>query len=55
MNGKLRDRISVPKDADEETVKAVAFASEKVKEHTEGKAVRKVIYVPGKILNLVVG
>jgi leucyl-tRNA synthetase len=55
VNGKLRDRISVSKDADEETVKAAAFESEKVKEHTEGKTVRKVIYVPGKILNLVVG
>ena len=55
VNGKLRDRLSVSKDADEEAVKAIAFESEKVKEHTEGKEVRKVIYVPGKILNIVVG
>lgn len=55
VNGKLRDRISVSKDADEETVKAIGFEAPKVKEHTEGKTVRKVIYVPGKILNIVVG
>ncbi len=55
VNGKLRDRLSVSKDADEETVKAAGFASAKVKEFTDGKEVRKVIYVPGKILNIVVG
>ncbi|RYD32740.1 MAG: hypothetical protein EOP87_12290, partial [Verrucomicrobiaceae bacterium] len=55
VNGKLRDRLSVSKDADEEAVKAVAFGSEKVKEHLEGKTIRKIIHVPGKILNIVVG
>ncbi len=55
VNGKLRDRLSVSKDADEEAVKAVAFESPKVKEHLDGKTIRKVIYVPGKILNVVVG
>ncbi len=55
VNGKLRDRLSVSKDADEEAVKAVAFESAKVKEHLDGKTIRKVIYVPGKILNVVVG
>ncbi|MBX3741013.1 MAG: leucine--tRNA ligase [Akkermansiaceae bacterium] len=55
VNGKLRDRLSVSKDADEEAVKAVAFESPKVNEHLDGKTIRKVIYVPGKILNVVVG
>lgn len=55
VNGKLRDRLSVSKDADEETVKAAAFESDKVKEHTEGKTIRKVIFVPGKLLSIVVG
>jgi leucyl-tRNA synthetase len=55
VNGKLRDRLSVSKDADEEAVKAVAFESPKVKELLDGKTIRKVIYVPGKILNVVVG
>jgi leucyl-tRNA synthetase len=41
-------------DASEEDAKALAFASEKIKELTEGKTLRKVIYVPGKIMNLVV-
>lgn len=43
----------VDKDADEETVKAFALEDPKVKEQTEGKTIRKVIYIPGKILNIV--
>jgi leucyl-tRNA synthetase len=54
VNGKLRDRIWMAIDASEEDAKALAFASEKIKELTEGKTLRKVIYVPGKIMNLVV-
>ena len=54
VNGKLRDRIWMAMDASEEDAKALAFASEKIKELTEGKELRKVIYVPGKIMNLVV-
>ncbi len=53
VNGKLRDRIWMAMDAPEEVAKEKAFASEKVKEHIEGKSLRKVIYVPGKIMNLV--
>jgi leucyl-tRNA synthetase len=55
VNGKLRDRLMLPKDADEETVKAAAFASSKVKEHTDDKTIRKIIFVPGKIFNIVAG
>ena len=54
VNGKLRDRIWMSMDASEEDAKALAFASDKIKELTEGKTLRKVIYVPGKIMNLVV-
>ena len=54
VNGKLRDRIWMAMDASEDDAKALAFASEKIKELTEGKELRKVIYVPGKIMNLVV-
>ncbi len=54
VNGKLRDRIWMSMDASEDDAKALAFASEKIKELTEGKTLRKVIYVPGKIMNLVV-
>ncbi len=53
VNGKLRDRFMVSKDADEETVKAAAFASTKVAEQLEGKSVRKIIFIPGKIFNIV--
>lgn len=55
VNGKLRDRIWMSMTASEEEAKAAAFASDKIKEFTDGKDLRKVIYVPGKIMNLVVG
>jgi len=54
VNGKLRDRIWMAMDAPEEVAKEKAFASAKVNEHIDGKTLRKVIYVPGKIMNLVV-
>ena len=53
VNGKLRDRMMLPKEVDEEAAKAAAFASAKVKEHTDGKTIRKVVFVPGKLLNIV--
>ncbi len=53
VNGKLRDRLMVSKDIDEEGAKAVAFASAKVSEHLEGKTIRKIIFIPGKIFNIV--
>ncbi|WP_416137134.1 leucine--tRNA ligase [Halomonas sp. HK25] len=55
VNGKLRARIEVAADADKVAVEAEAFAAENVQRHTEGKAVRKVIVVPGKLVNIVVG
>jgi leucyl-tRNA synthetase/REP element-mobilizing transposase RayT len=55
VNGKLRDRLMLSKDADEEIAKAAAFESPKVKEHTDGKTIRKIIFVPGKLLNIVAG
>lgn len=53
VNGKLRARLQVDKDADEQTVKDQALEDPKVKEQTDGKTIRKVIYIPGKILNIV--
>jgi leucyl-tRNA synthetase len=53
VNGKLRERLMISKGADEETAKAAALGSPKVKEHTDGKTIRKIIYIPGKILNIV--
>jgi len=54
VNGKLRGRVTVPADADEESVKAMALSDERVVQYLEGKSPRKVIYVPGKLLNVVV-
>ena len=53
VNGKLRDRLMVSKDADEEAAKAAAFASARIREHTDGKTIRKIVFVPGKLLNIV--
>ncbi|PAU74208.1 leucine--tRNA ligase [Halomonas salipaludis] len=55
VNGKLRARLEVPADADKAAIEAQALAAENVQRHTEGKAVRKVIVVPGKLVNIVVG
>ncbi|WP_297453776.1 leucine--tRNA ligase [Persephonella sp.] len=54
INGKVRAKITVPADADEETVKNIAFENENVKKWTEGKNIVKVIFIKGKILNIVV-
>jgi leucyl-tRNA synthetase len=54
LNGKLRGRIVVPADASEQLVLETAFADEKVKSAIAGKAIVKTIYVPGKLLNIVV-
>ncbi|PMR76996.1 leucine--tRNA ligase [Billgrantia endophytica] len=54
VNGKLRARIEVAADADKASVEAQALAAENVQRHTEDKAVRKVIVVPGKLVNIVV-
>ena len=54
VNGKVRGKVTVVADADEETVKTVAFADENVKKFTDNTQIVKVIYVPGKLLNVVV-
>ncbi|MEA9392266.1 leucine--tRNA ligase [Acerihabitans sp. TG2] len=53
VNGKLRGRITVPADADEALVRERAMQEHLVAKHLEGVQIRKVIYVPGKLLNLV--
>ncbi len=54
VNGKLRGRVAVPVAADEAQVRAIAVADENVARHVSGKEVRKVIVVPGKLVNIVV-
>ncbi|MDO7086055.1 leucine--tRNA ligase [Pseudocolwellia sp. AS88] len=53
VNGKLRAKITVAADASKDQVEALGFADENVTKFTDGKTVRKVIYVPGKLLNIV--
>ncbi len=55
VNGKLRARLEMPADSTEEAVAAAAMAEENVQTHTDDKQIRKQIYVPNKLLNLVVG
>ena len=53
VNGKVRGKFEIEKDADKETVEKTAFELDSVKPHVEGKTVRKVIVVPNKIVNIV--
>jgi leucyl-tRNA synthetase len=54
VNGKLRDRITVPAGASEEVARTKALASEVVQRHLGGKSPRQVIYVTGRLVNIVV-
>ncbi|MHA3027793.1 leucine--tRNA ligase [Chromohalobacter israelensis] len=53
VNGKLRARLDVPAAADKAAIEAQALEAENVRRHTEGKTIRKVIVVPGKLVNIV--
>jgi len=55
VNGKLRDRIEAPADVSEDMAKELALSSPKVRPHVEGRQIRKSIYVPGRLVNFVVG
>ena len=54
VNGKVRDRLTVPAGAGEEYVREAALCLEKVRQHTGGAAPKKVVYVPSKLINIVV-
>jgi leucyl-tRNA synthetase len=53
VNGKLRARIRVPVETGEGEIQEKALTQEGVNAHLEGKTIRKVIYIPGKIMNIV--
>ena len=53
VNGKVRGHIAVPATASREEVEASARANENVQRHTEGVTIRKVVVVPGKLVNIV--
>lgn len=55
VNGKVRARMEAPADADRAALEKAALAQENAQRFIEGKAVRKVIVVPGKLVNIVVG
>ena len=54
VNGKLRGTIEVPANASKEDCERAALAEASVRAHVEGQAIRKVVVVPGKIVNIVV-
>ncbi|WP_026843175.1 leucine--tRNA ligase [Citrifermentans bremense] len=54
VNGKLRSKLTVAPDAKEEEIRAQALADDKIKPYLEGKDVKKVVYVPGKLVSIVV-
>jgi leucyl-tRNA synthetase len=54
INGRVRDRLSVPAVTPDEELQKAALASDKVKRHLDGKEPRKVIVVKGKLVNIVV-
>ncbi len=53
INGKLRDRITIAANASQKDVEAAALANEKIKAALQGKTIKKVIVVPGKLVNIV--
>ncbi|MFB3077806.1 MAG: DNA polymerase III subunit delta, partial [Lysobacterales bacterium] len=55
INGKLRARMELEPGVDQEAVFEQAVAIENVKRHMAGKRVRKVIHIPDRLLNIVVG
>ncbi|MBC55081.1 MAG: leucine--tRNA ligase [Gammaproteobacteria bacterium] len=55
VNGKLRGKLDVAKDTAQQTLETLALADANVQKFTDGKTVRKIIVVPGKLINIVVG
>jgi leucyl-tRNA synthetase len=54
VNGKLRSKFSASIETDEETIKQIALADERIKKFIDGREIKKVIYVKGKLVNIVV-
>jgi leucyl-tRNA synthetase len=55
VNGKVRAKLEVAADASQESIEALARADESVQKQLDGKSIRKVIVVPGKLINIVAG
>ncbi|NND44828.1 MAG: hypothetical protein HKN58_05860, partial [Xanthomonadales bacterium] len=54
VNGKLRGKVVLPVGTDRDSASEAALAEPNVQRHVDGKTVRKVIFVPDKLLNIVV-
>jgi leucyl-tRNA synthetase len=54
VNGRVRDRIEVPAGIEEEAAMHLAMTSPRIQSHTEGKSIANTIYVPGRLVNIVV-
>ena len=54
VNGKLRGSLRVPAGADKAAIEVAALASEAAQKHLEGNAPKKLIVVPGRLVNIVV-
>lgn len=55
VNGKLRGKVTVAASATDEEIKGAALADEKIRQLIDGMNIKKVVYVPGKLVNIVVG
>ena len=55
VNGKVRDKLTVAADIGEEEAKRLDLASPRVQAHVNGKEVRQLVYVPGRLVNVVAG
>ena len=55
IRGKIRSKIMLPADADEDTTRTLALADDRIAELVEGLEIRKVIVVPGRIINIIPG
>jgi leucyl-tRNA synthetase len=54
IQGKLRSKIEVAQGTPDEEIKKLALADEKVKKYTEGKTIKQIIYVPNRLINIVI-
>ncbi|MDB5492658.1 MAG: Leucyl-tRNA synthetase, partial [Micavibrio sp.] len=55
INGKMKATITLPKDSDQKTTETIAMNDDSVKKALDGKTVKKIVVVPGRIVNVVVG
>lgn len=54
INGKIRDKITVPTDMSEEQIRDLALSRERIRQYLDGKSIKKIVVVPKKLVNIVV-